>query len=308
MEKVLEAGSEKKKEEKGKERGKISRRLLIGAMATLLAVEPLISSCAGVTAQNPGPKNPASVTERDCRKRSPIQENDTKDREDESTVSEKRLQEIVGQLRKSTVLIKSDEATGSGVILYRCGGETAILTNRHVVTSDAAPAGKVLISPNIQIINEGMRVRPVRIVIAPQQIDLAIVFVREDIGPPVKTTQKKPQVGARIILIGNPLGVEDSVSQGIVSNYVKDKSDGGFPFESIQTDAAINPGNSGGGMFLANGELFGIVTFKLRLGFGFAEGMGYAIPLGILKDFMVDSWTEIAAAPAATESAPAPKT
>ena len=105
MEKVLEAGSEKKKEEKGKERGKISRRLLIGAMATLLAVEPLISSCAGVTAQNPGPKNPASVTERDCRKRSPIQENDTKDREDESTVSEKRLQEIVGQLRNTITYI-----------------------------------------------------------------------------------------------------------------------------------------------------------------------------------------------------------
>ena len=312
MRKVLEAGSEKGKEkrenEKRNEPKTTRRKLIIAAMATMLAVEPLISACAGIGIQKAGPGNPMTLVERECRKRPPIQENDTKGSEDESVVSGKRLQEIIGQLRKSVVRIESDESIGSGVILYRCGGETAILTNKHVVTTDKAPDGKVLASPNIRISNEGMLVRPVKVVIAPQGLDLALVFVREDIGPPIKTTQKIPQIGTRTIIIGNPLGVEDSVSQGIVSNIVKDKSEGGFPFESIQTDAAINPGNSGGGMFLANGELLGIVTFKLRLGFGFAEGMGYAIPLGVLKNFIVDSWAEIATAPAAIDPGAAPKT
>ncbi len=298
MKKYLEVGSEKKMEYGRKEPKTTRKKLLIAAMATMLAVEPLISGCASVMNRNLNPKNPASIIENECRKRSPIQENGTANKADESKSEKKRIQEVVKQLRKSIVLINSDESIGSGVILYRCGGETAILTNRHVVTSDKAPAGSVFVSPNIRIVNEGVEVRPVRVVIAPNELDLALVFVKEDIGPPVKFAQTKPEIGSRLIIVGNPLGIEDTVSTGIVSNYIKDKSEGGFPFESIQTDAAINPGNSGGGMFLANGELLGIVTFKLRLGLGFAEGIGYAIPLSILKSFIVESWSEITTAPA----------
>jgi S1-C subfamily serine protease len=266
-------------------------------MATMLALEPIMSGCASVFANNSSSGNPISAKERECRKRSPIQENGTANRENENKNEKKRLQEVVKELRKSTVLIDSDESGGSGVILYRCGDETAILTNRHVVTSDKAPAGSVVVSPNIKITNEGKEVRPIRIVIAPHDLDLALVFVKEDIGPPVKFSQMKPEVGSKLIVVGNPLGVEDTVSIGIVSNFIKDKSDGGFPFELIQTDAAINAGNSGGGMFLSNGELLGIVTFKLRHGLGFAEGMGYAIPLSIIGNFKVDSWVEINTAP-----------
>ena len=313
MKKCLEVWKEGKKEEKrNREKQDVPKttrkKFLIAAISTMLALEPIMSGCATVSSKNISTGNPMTLVERECRKRSPIQENRATDQEEESKAGKKRMQEVVRQLRKSTVLIDSDESVGSGVILYRCGGETAILTNRHVVTSDKAPDGKVQVSSNIKIVNEGKKVLPVRIVIAPNDLDLALIFVREDIGPPVKFAKTKPEVGSKLIIVGNPLGVEDSVSAGIVSNYVMNRTGSGFPFQEIQTDAAINPGNSGGGMFLSNGELLGIVTFKLRLGFGFAEGMGYAIPVSILKDFIVDSWAEITTAPAIVGSDPATKT
>jgi len=288
---ACEAGKAMKKE------GRLRRGALVAAMAALLAVEPMISSCASV--QTPGRGNPITAIERECRNRMPIYgERGSGPFVEESSVDEARMQEIIGGLRRSTVLINSDEALGSGVVIYRCGSETAILTNRHVVEANERRDGNVVGAPNITITNDGVRVRPVRIMLAPRELDLAIVFVREEIGPPAAIAQGTPRVGARVIVVGNPLGVEDSVSRGIVSNYVRNTSDGGLAYEAIQTDAAINGGNSGGGVFLANGELVGITTFKLRIGAGFAEGMGYALPVSLVRNMPLEAWTEIPLAPA----------
>ncbi|MCI0503141.1 trypsin-like peptidase domain-containing protein [Candidatus Micrarchaeota archaeon] len=283
---ACEAGKALKRE------GRLRRGAYVAALAALLAVEPLISSCAGI--QNPRPGNPISAVDRECRNRNPIiGERNPGPRVDDNAVDERRMQEIIGTLRRSTVLIRSDEALGSGVILYSCGGETAILTNRHVVEANARRDGNVVGAPNITIRNDGVIVRPVRVLLAPQELDLALVFVQGDIGPQAAVSHGMPRVGARVLVVGNPLGVEDSVSRGIVSNYVPNESDGGLAFDAIQTDAAINGGNSGGGVFLANGELLGIATFKLRLGTGYAEGMGYALPITLVQNSQLGAWTEI---------------
>lgn len=277
------------------------RGFLVAAMASLLAVEPLLGGCTGTMAQMPrGRANQITAVEGQCPRsgRIPISgEERSAQRDDESSVSEARMQEIIASLRRSTVLIRSDEGLGSGVVLYRCGEETAILTNRHVVEADEPRDGRVVSAPNIEVINDGLRVRPARIILAPNELDLALVFVREDIGPPVTVATGRPRIGARVVVVGNPLGVEDSVSRGIVSNYVQRESRSGFPYEAIQTDAAINPGNSGGGVFLSNGELIGIVTSKPRLGTGLAEGMGYALPMALLQDLPLEAWTEISITP-----------
>lgn len=280
-----------------KKSGRMRRGVLVAAMASLLAVEPIISSCAALSGNSAGPSNPVSAIERECRNRLPIYgERGPGPRVGESSIGEERMQQIIGGLRRSTVLINSDEALGSGVVLYRCGGETAILTNRHVVEANVRRDGNIVGAPNITITNDGLRVRPIRIMLAPSGLDLALVFVRGEVGPPVAITQGTPRVGARIIVVGNPLGVEDSVTRGIISNYVRNES-GGLAYEAIQTDAAINGGNSGGGIFLANGELLGIATFKLRLGAGYAEGMGYALPVSLIRNTPLGAWAEIPLSP-----------
>jgi len=311
MQKVLEA--EKINKDISKERkepgavskgyGMMRRRFLVSALASLIAVEPMISACAHLSGQY-SPKNPIAAMNQECQGKIPPKQDDKRIREEESSVGEARMQEIIKELRKSAVLISSDEALGSGVILYRCGGETAILTNRHVVQGDESKDGKIISAPNIIVNNEGKSVKPIRIVLAPDDLDLALIFVKEDIGPPARLAKDKPNIGARVVIVGSPLGIEDSVSRGIISNFINDKE---MPFEAIQTDAAMNPGNSGGGLFLTNGELIGITTFKLVLGLGFAEGMGYAIPVSVLQDDKLADWKEIPITPKTEPKPEAPK-
>jgi len=280
MQKLSKINKEKKKP------GKMRKVAAVAALASLLAVEPLMG-CASVAAKAV-PKSSIAYMEPECRGKIPFQKK--KSHENEASVSQTRLQEIMSELRKSTVFIESDESIGSGVILYSCGGETAILTNRHVVQSDLAPEGEVLSADNLEIKNDDKTVKPIRILYAPDDLDFAIVFVDENIGPPVSVAQNKPNIGARVIIVGNPLGIEDSVSTGIISNFVNDH---GFEFEAIQTDAAINPGSSGGGVFLANGELLGIATLKPMFSAGFAEGLAFAIPMTTLEESKLDSWAEM---------------
>ena len=92
------------------------------------------------------------------------------------------------------------------------------------------------------------------------------------------------QVGEFAMAIGNPLGLQSSISAGIVSatNREVDDSETGITFKLIQTDAAINSGNSGGALVNADGKVIGINTLKLS-GTGI-EGIGFAIPINSTID------------------------
>lgn len=203
------------------------------------------------------------------------------------------LEALADQLKRSSVLLSSNEALGSGIIIYSDGKETKILTNRHVVEADGS-SGKPKLAPGMMAYNDGKPGRVKKVQIAPKGLDLAIVTVEGDLGPAVKTNTERLARGNRLMIIGAPLGYEDSVSTGIVSNFSRRETEGGFGYTAIQTDAAINPGNSGGGFFLASGELIGITAFKLRVSDSeTAEGMGFAIPIRYIYDFPYQGWQSL---------------
>lgn len=211
-------------------------------------------------------------------------------------LTDSQLEENIAVLKRSTVLIDTDEALGSGVILRRENGLTVILTNRHVVQAeDPGPDKNPVAAGSMVVHNDGSEAKVVRVLLAPNDLDLAVVFVKEDIGPPARMANATIRRGTGVVVIGSPLGIEDSATRGIISNFVGRRTDSGLPFLAIQTDAAINPGNSGGGLFLAStGELLGITTFKLRISpFETAEGMGFVIPVSMLNQYPIQSWREL---------------
>jgi S1-C subfamily serine protease len=193
-------------------------------------------------------------------------------------------QKLIKQLRENTVLIQSRGSQGSGVIISRKNDKTQILTNRHVIEDGFDENGKLA----IKVRNNGEIVTVERVLLHPADIDLAIAEVKENIGPPANIAKKIPKIGESIYVVGSPLGFEDTVTGGIISNLIGSEVD----YSVIQSDAAINPGNSGGGFFHAEtGELVGITTFKIMVDENrTAEGMGFAIPITILTKSPMEDW------------------
>ncbi|MFN7991857.1 MAG: trypsin-like peptidase domain-containing protein [Candidatus Micrarchaeia archaeon] len=206
---------------------------------------------------------------------------------------EERVSDLIASLQKSNVRIMSDDGIGSGVIIGKAGSDLIVLTNRHVVDPDFASFA----SKHITIINhDNETAKPLRILVAPNELDLAIVVVGKDIGPPAGMNfSSVARIGSKVLVIGTPLGIPGSVTEGIISNYVETNTSSGFDYEVVQTDAAVNPGNSGGGVFLASsGRLVGITAFKLMIGRNeLAEGLGFAVPVRILEDFPPEKWSAI---------------
>ena len=161
-----------------------------------------------------------------------------------------------------------ERGQGSGVIFAADG---LVLTNAHVVEkSDQLMVG----------LPDGRRT-PARLVGKDSLTDLAVVRL-EGSGPwptaPLGDSDQL-QVGDWAIAVGNPFGLENTVTLGIISNLNRNVSQLGISgkrLDLIQTDAAINPGNSGGPLLNANGEVVGINTL-VRSGPG--AGLGFAIPI-----------------------------
>jgi serine protease DegS len=162
---------------------------------------------------------------------------------------------------------------GSGVIISPQG---FVLTNNHVVAD--ADEIKVMLSDG----------RDARATIAglDPETDLAILRIdMPDLPSIVIGNSDSIRVGDVVFAIGNPFGVGQTVTQGIVSATGRNKL-GISTFENfIQTDAAINPGNSGGALINARGELIGINTAIFSRSGG-SQGIGFAIPESLAKDVM----------------------
>lgn len=162
---------------------------------------------------------------------------------------------------------------GSGVIVSPQG---YILTNNHVT----AGADEVLVA-----LNDG-RSAQARLVGNDPESDLAVLHIDLQNLPTITINQAdRLRVGDVVLAIGNPLGVGQAVSQGIVSATRRNHL-GINTFEDfIQTDAAINPGNSGGALTNAYGQLVGINT-AIYSRSGGSQGIGFAIPMSIAKKVM----------------------
>ncbi len=167
------------------------------------------------------------------------------------------------------------QSLGSGVIV---GGDGLIVTNNHVVDG----ADQILVAL------ADRREFKARILFADPRLDLALLKVEtEGAGLPVirMADSDRVEVGDVTVAIGNPFGVGQTVTTGIVSAVARTGvgvSDWQF---FIQTDAAINPGNSGGALLDAQGRLIGIPTAIYSRGGG-SNGIGFAIPSKMLRVFL----------------------
>ena len=171
---------------------------------------------------------------------------------------------------------------GSGVIVSPSG---LILTNNHVVEG----------ADEIEVILNDSRRTVAKVIGTDPDTDLAVLKIELDKLPVIVLgNSDNLQVGDQVLAIGNPFGVGQTVTSGIISALGRNQL-GINTFENfIQTDAAINPGNSGGALVDANGHLMGINT-AIYSRSGGSMGIGFAIPVstarlvmdGIVKDGVV---------------------
>jgi len=168
---------------------------------------------------------------------------------------------------------RKSQSLGSGVVVDRAG---IILTNNHVV----AGAQDIRIS-----MSDGQEFHT-ELILADEETDLAVLRVK---NPPAEGFVELPfasdeslEVGDLVLAIGNPFGVGQTVTSGIVSALAR-TGVGVTDFQFfIQTDAAINPGNSGGALVNMRGELVGINT-AIYSRSGGSNGIGFAIPASMAK-------------------------
>ena len=158
-----------------------------------------------------------------------------------------------------------ERGTGSGFIINKEGD---IITNAHVVSG----ADKVTV-----ILKDGRQIEG-RVLGSDELTDIAVVQVKSDNLPTVSIgSSANLQPGDWAIAIGNPLGLDNTVTAGIISAIGRNSGQIGVDkrVSFIQTDAAINPGNSGGPLLNQNGEVIGVNTAIIQG----AQGLGFAIPI-----------------------------
>lgn len=189
------------------------------------------------------------------------------------------VNELVKNFGDSVVMVKTPSGLGSGFFI---NDEGYLITNYHVIERET----NITVSIFDRSANgyERKELKKVRIIALHPVRDLALLQVDAEeaksvkIKPVVLAEGDGVDVGSLVFAIGNPLGLERSVSQGIVSS--KTRSIGYLRF--IQTDAAINPGNSGGPLFNARGEVIGVAC----AGHAMFAGLAFGIPVEELISFL----------------------
>lgn len=168
----------------------------------------------------------------------------------------------------AVVLVKTASGLGSGFFINK---EGYLVTNFHVIAGEK----KIAVT---QFLKEGQILRrvvhkEVEIVATAPFHDLAVLRLKEpgpDITPVIFAPGEKLGVGETVFAIGNPLGLERTVTEGVLSQT--HRNFGGILY--LQVDAPVNPGNSGGPLFNARGQVIGIIN----MGVATMEGLNFAIP------------------------------
>lgn len=177
----------------------------------------------------------------------------------------------------------SAKASGSGIIISDDG---YILTNNHIVATsssndfyEVSAATKV----TVKLFNDETEYEA-KIIGTDEQTDLAVIKIEKTDLPKAEFADSDNiKVGEFAMAVGNPLGLESTITCGVISAVNRQITDSdGTSYTLIQTDAAINSGNSGGALVNSQGQVIGINTLKLE-GTGI-EGMGFAIPINSTKD------------------------
>lgn len=172
---------------------------------------------------------------------------------------------IIEDAIESVVTIKTDVSQGTGFII---NDEGYLITNAHVL------AGGRVVSAITSDHNE----RDAKFIGYSEELDIALLKISGDYNSIKLADSDEIQVGEKVIAIGNPLGLQFSVSEGIISGVNRPGPSGIEAY--IQTDAALNPGNSGGPLINKQGEVIGINNFKI----GGSENLGFALESNYIRD------------------------
>jgi serine protease Do len=194
-----------------------------------------------------------------------------------TTLAEKTVRDLVQQLGEAVVQVRTPSGLGSGFILNEDG---YLITNFHVIEGETQIGVEVYHQQNGQI--DRRTYKQVRIVAMNKFQDLALLKIDDKDAPKFARVglgdSDQLSVGETVFAIGSPLGLERTVTEGIVSTKKRQ-----FQGELyLQTTAQINPGNSGGPLFNLRGEVVGVTNMKIAFG----EGIGFAIPVESVKFFV----------------------
>ncbi len=190
---------------------------------------------------------------------------------------ERSVRELVNQLGESVVQVRTPGGLGSGFII---NDEGFLITNFHVIEGETQISVEVYQQKNGEL--DRSSYKQVRIIAINKFQDIALLKIEDKDAPKFSRVSlgdsEALSVGERVFAIGSPLGLERTVTEGIVSTKTRQLQGDLY----LQTTAQINPGNSGGPLFNMRGEVIGITNMKITFG----EGLGFAIPIEAVKFFL----------------------
>jgi len=187
------------------------------------------------------------------------------------------VRDLVKQIGEAVVQVRTPSGLGSGFFINADG---YLITNFHVIEGETEISVEVYRQTNGLLDRETYK--RVRIVAINKFHDLALLHIEDKNAPKFKFvtlgSSDALAVGDSVFAIGSPLGLERTVTEGILSTKTRELEGELY----LQTTAQINPGNSGGPLFNLAGEVVGVTNMKIMFG----EGLGFAIPVELVKSFL----------------------
>jgi serine protease Do len=187
------------------------------------------------------------------------------------------VRDLVNQIGEAVVQVRTPGGLGSGFIINEDG---FLITNFHVIEGETQISVEVYHQTGGEL--ERKTYKQVRIIAMNKFGDIALLKIDDRGAPKFKYvllgSADALSVGDGVFAIGSPLGLERTVTEGILSTKTRQMAGDLF----LQTTAQINPGNSGGPLFNLRGEVVGITNMKITFG----EGLGFAIPVESVKYFL----------------------
>jgi serine protease Do len=190
---------------------------------------------------------------------------------------DRTVREMVAQLGEAVVQVRTPGGLGSGFFINE---EGYLITNFHVIEGETQISVEVYHQKDGELDRKSYK--QVRIIAMNKFVDMVLLKVDDKDAPLFSWVllgdSDSLAVGERVFAIGSPLGLERTVTEGMISTKTRQMAGELY----LQTTAQINPGNSGGPLFNMRGEVIGVTNMKITFG----EGLGFAIPIESVKYFL----------------------